>query len=138
MAKEFYVPVCPKCKSPDIRRDQTNKLSGVMGLPSFYICNKCGQSGYSFPEVSSERLKEFEKEAKPTKKVSKEIPKVDISYGKFQVKIMWKVSGVLSVFLGLFIIFNSINYSNILTGAFGAIFVLAGLFLLYLSFKSTK
>ncbi len=52
MSKNKFVIVCPKCKSPDIYRDTSNNLTGAMGLPSMYVCNKCEFSGYSFPEIA--------------------------------------------------------------------------------------
>ena len=87
-----YLRICPKCKSANIRMDKST-MQQLGALPTMYICNACGHSGYSFPEVTADRLEKFSKEIKsaPEKKNGKS-ELVDTAYGKFEVRFIWKFS----------------------------------------------
>jgi len=53
------VPICPKCKSPDVYLDDATQLA--FGLPQMHTCNKCGNRGTFFPEIP---ISELEKQKK--------------------------------------------------------------------------
>ncbi len=133
MEKE-YVMVCPKCKSPDIYVDKSNKLQPALGVPTMYGCNNCGHSGYTFPEVEISELEEFEEEIRAkglayTKK--DKTPLVDVQYGNFVVRVIWKVTSPILVVLGI-ILFSR----NIFLGGFVTFF---GLVLFYITyFRKSK
>lgn len=134
MDKEKFIQVCPKCKSGNISRDKTLLFEGAVGLPSLFICNNCGHSGYAFPEVAVSKLKKFnnaveEKNLKTDKKDNSKL--VDTSYGEFQVRFFWKITGPLFLLLGFFILFQDI---------IGGLLILApALFMVYIAyFKKRK
>ena len=126
-----YIMVCPKCKSPDVYRDTSSKLTGAMGLPSVYVCNTCMHSGPVFPEVEKSELKSFEEMAekmgiKDKSKDSSEI--VDTSYGKGIVKGYWKIIGPLAILFGLIFL---ISKGRI----YGIILLVLGGSITYLSYR---
>ena len=105
--KEKYVRVCPKCKSINIKQDKST-LQQTGALPTMYICNKCGHSGYTFPEVKLSELKKFEVEVdaehlRDNKKDKTEL--IDTSYGKFEVRLWWKIVSPIMILLGVFLLF---------------------------------
>jgi hypothetical protein len=95
--------VCPKCKSPDISTDKSNPLIGQMGLPTKYVCNNCEYAGYSFPEVDITEIEKFEEDAAKTEtKETGEKPElVDTNYGKYEVRLIWKISSVALIIISL-------------------------------------
>jgi len=104
--KQEYVMVCPQCKSPDIRQDKST-MQSLGYLPQMYICNRCGHLGYAFPEVEISQLGEFEAEvsasgASDAKKDQTLL--VDVSYGKFFVRGVWKISAPILIILGIYAI----------------------------------
>lgn len=124
--------VCPKCKSPDVYRDTSSKLTGAMGLPSVYVCNTCSHSGAVFPEVEASELKGFEEKVekkglKDTTDDNSEL--IDTSFGKGIVKGYWKVLGPFMLLFGL-IFLTSIERS------YGIILLVIGGIMTYLSFKN--
>ena len=126
-----YVMVCPKCKSPDIYRDTSNKLTGAMGLPSMYVCNVCGHSGPVFPEVDINELDNFEKEVdkkglRDTTKDNSEL--IDTSYGKGIVRGYWKVIGPLAIIFGLVFLLTPFNI-------YGGFLLLIGGLMTFFSFR---
>ena len=130
-AKENFVSVCPECNSTNISMDHSNALVGAMGLPADFICKDCGFTSKVFPEME-------ESEAK--KLVLKKIPldtkteKVDVSYGRFEVNIIWKIGGPIFILIGLFMIFtydNSRGQSLIIPIGLLAV----GIILVYFGFK---
>lgn len=56
------VRVCPKCKFASVSEEKSRFFQKMEITPSVYVCNKCGHTGYSFPEVESSQLKSFEKD----------------------------------------------------------------------------
>jgi len=127
--EERYVMICPKCKSPNIDMDRTNPVQPSLGLPPMYICNKCGHSGYTFPEVSITEIEEFEKEAKHeglTDSSPDKTPKTDTRYGNFEVRAVWKISGPIVLLLGIFLLF--------IQPVFGTILTLIGLLMIYITY----
>jgi len=52
--KDIYINICPKCKSPHVRRESSINLPGV--TPDVFVCNKCGHSGYTFPQMNLAEL----------------------------------------------------------------------------------
>ena len=136
MTSEKYIMICPKCKSIDINMDKSNPLQGAMGLPAMYICNKCGHSGYTFPEIKFSEIEELKEEKeiskKPDSKIEKDdTPLVDTSYGDFQVRIFWKISAPIILFAGIFLLFKEPISGTILT--------VTGLFMFYTTyFKKRK
>ncbi len=131
-----FVKVCPKCKSPDIRMDTSNQIQGALGLPSLYICNKCEHSSYSFPEVELSELKDFENEASKEKIIDTKkdnTPIVDTSYGKFEVRVIWKITSFFTIFLGIYFIFKLNSPYD------GLVLMLCGLIMFYITyFKKRK
>lgn len=134
MAKEKYVQVCPKCKSVDIMRDKTLSFEGAVGMPSMYICNKCGHSGYAFPEVAISELNNFKESVEEKKliNIEKDNSKlVDTNYGEFQIRFIWKILGPLFLILSIVIIFRSV--------VAGLFFLPLPLYLIYIAyFKKRK
>lgn len=101
--KDRYTTVCPKCKSPDIRQDKST-LQQLGALPTMYICNKCGYSSYSFPEVNVSELDGFEEEVdKENLRDSRKKKSIllDPSYGNFQVRFVWKIGAPITIIIGL-------------------------------------
>ena len=127
-----FIMVCPKCKSPDVAIDKTNPLQPSFGLPPKYICNKCGYSGYNFPEIKLSNLEGFEKEMYKKhlikRKTNKEL--VDVSYGNFEVRAIWKITGPLLFLVGLFVFSISLLV--------GAIIILLSLFMIYTTYYKKK
>ncbi len=103
-----YVLICPECKSPDVRIDKSNPLQSVMGLPSYYSCNRCGHSSNVFPEIRISELDSFEKDVDKNhlRKFQKDNTKlVDTSYGNFEVHFVWKFLGPALLIAGLTMLF---------------------------------
>ena len=126
--KEDYIKICPKCKSIDVSQDKST-MQQLGELPTRYICNNCGHSGFVFPEVLESQLEEFEKEIKQlglahTKK--DETPLLDDSYGKFQVRFMWKILSPIFLIVGIIFLLN-----QPLTGV---IILLVGLIMGYITY----
>jgi predicted nucleic-acid-binding Zn-ribbon protein len=97
---ENYIMICPKCKSTDVMPDRSNPVQPALGLPEMYECNKCGHTGYTFPEVLSTEIDKLDvSDTSPDK-----TPKVDVSYGNFVVRVLWKVGGPIAILAGVFLI----------------------------------
>lgn len=133
MPKEKYIQVCPKCKSTDISRDTSNILEGVAGLPSKYICHNCNHTGLVFPEVAMSEIEGFMEKAekkglKKTKK--KEVAETDINYGKFVVRVIWKIVGPFLLLMGTIFLF----YKSYI----GLIPLLPGLIITYIAYFNKK
>jgi hypothetical protein len=128
-SSENYVMVCPKCKSPDVDRDNSNPLTGAAGLPSMFLCHKCSHTGYNFPEVLLSELDNFENEASKEGIIDVSpdtTPKVDLTYGNFQVRFIWKITGPICVLLGIMAFDKS--------AFLGISFALLGAWMIYISF----
>jgi len=132
--EEKYVMICPKCKSPDVYRDESNPLQPALGLPARYICNNCKHSGYNFPEVKLSELEKFEEEVteehlSETKKDNSSI--IDTSYGNFEVRAVWKISAPIILLVGIFLLFKK--------PIIGMAITLLGIFMFYITyFKRRK
>ena len=101
--------VCPQCKSPDIHRDVDTKIQGALGLPSMYVCNKCGNSSHMFPEVEISEFKKFEHEVdkKHERDIKKdETPLLDTSLANITARFFLKFTGPLLLIIGLGISFR--------------------------------
>jgi|TARA_B100001971_G_C18049504_1_gene462048 predicted RNA-binding Zn-ribbon protein involved in translation (DUF1610 family) len=133
--KEQYVKVCPKCKFINVTRDKSSILQKTGALPLMYICNHCGHTGYQFPEIRLSELKNFQKDVdkghlRYTKKDKTEM--IDTAYGKFVVRIFWKVTSITTILGGILVL--SLNYV-----AYGIGLILLGLFMFYITyFKKRK
>lgn len=130
---EKYVRICPKCKSPDIYLDKST-LQQLGELPTMYICNKCGHSGYTFPEVALSDFEDFEKEVdednmRDTQK--DKTPLLDDAYGKFEVRFVWKFLAPIILILGVIYVF--------VQPIAGIVLLALGLFIGYITyFKKRK
>ncbi len=123
------VRVCPNCKSIDVSQDKSTLQQTGM-LPTLYICNACGHSGYTFPVVNSYELKDFEKEVDKRnlrKKADDDSEQLDPSYGRFEVHIVWKITGPLLSLIGLLMLLQKI-------WAYGTISLALGLFMTYITY----
>jgi predicted nucleic-acid-binding Zn-ribbon protein len=89
--KKQYKQFCPKCRSTQVTRDKYF-LYDASGQPAHYVCQNCGYSGTFFPETS---------QTMPVKKVKKVPSKVDFSYGRFEVGVIWKITGPLTVLFAI-------------------------------------
>ena len=127
--KEELVMICPKCKSPDIDIDKTNPLQPSMGLPAMYVCNRCGHSGYTFPQIPVSKLEKFEKAAKKaglTRPSKDKTPKVDVQYGNYMVKVWWKFVSPIIILTGILLL-----PAQPLSGA---ILAIGGMVMFYITF----
>lgn len=59
-----YKKICPKCASTNIKVDFSNPVVWDMGTPSKYICKSCSHMAYFFPEVSANKIKDYQSEFK--------------------------------------------------------------------------
>jgi hypothetical protein len=127
--KDEYVKVCPRCKSPDVSLDKSNPVQFAAGLPAFYVCNRCGHTANTFPEVRLDEIEEFKKQAaekKAVKSREKSTPMVDKRYGEFMVEIVWKLTGPLGIAAGiLFILMKDYLAAAVITSSSLAISYLA-------------
>jgi hypothetical protein len=132
--KERYTRVCPKCKSFEVYMDASNPLQGSLGLPPLYICDKCKYSGVSFPEVQISELDDFKEKVKKkhlskTKKDKSSL--VDVSYGDFIVRFLWKISSPVTIIGGIIFLFLEV--------IIGIFLILLGIFMFYITyFKKRK
>ena len=132
MKREEYIKICPNCKSIDINLDKST-LQQTGALPSMYICNKCGHSGFIFPEIKVDELKKFEKEVdkKKLRRLKKDNSKmIDNSYGIFEVRFMWKITAPIFLILGLRVIY--------LDPISGIILTLLGVIMVYITYFEKK
>ncbi|MFH0874502.1 MAG: hypothetical protein V1859_01065 [archaeon] len=109
LKKEKFIMICPKCKSPDVDMDKTNPVQPAIGLPSMYLCHKCGHTGYAFPEIPVSDLEAFTEDAKKEGIIDEtpdKTPKVDVNYGIFEVKVIWKITGPLLLVVGVILLFK--------------------------------
>ena len=138
--EEQFIMICPICKSPDVNMDKSNPVQPAMGLPPMYICNKCGHVGNYFPEIPVREIEEFEAEVKkgetevkkgePNNSLFNKESKVDIRYGIFEVRVLWKIFAPIILFLGIFLLFKE--------PISGSILILIGLGMYYVTFFSKR
>ncbi len=111
--KGQYIIVCPKCKSSDIKQDDS-VLQQIGALPSMHLCNKCGYAGYVFPEVLVSKLDTFKEEVERNKKRFSGKGMIDPSYGDFQVRFVWKITAPLTIFIGILLLNRELYVALIL------------------------
>jgi len=131
--KYEYVMVCPQCKSTDIRQDKST-IQSLGYVPQMYICNRCGHSGYAFPEIEISQLKKFEEDIHTSglSDTSKDqTPLMDISYGKFIVRGAWKIFAPIVIIIGISLMLLDEGPSFI----YGAISLLIGLFMALFAYR---
>ena len=136
MNKDKYVKICPKCKSPDVDVDKSDYLQPAIGLPATYVCNKCGNRGYVFPEIKLSDLEEFHEELEkenisPKKKMTKEEPLVNTHYENFLVGFYWKIISPIILLAGIIMLIKRAILP-------GAIIILMSLFVIYFSYFKRK
>ena len=129
-----YIRFCPKCKSIDINQDKST-MQSLGYLPTKYICNNCGYSSFNFPEMNMNRLHKLHIKTTQEKNQSELL---DTSYGKFYVKVMWKIVGPASLVFGLIYIYFTIktySYESIEL-LIGMIIVILGVIMCYITFTN--
>ena len=110
-------------------------------LPTKYICSNCGYLSFNFPEIDVDELDKLHPQKKQGKKESKNQSElIDTSYGKFYVKVVWKILG--SIFLMFWLIYlysilNSDSYKN-LDLLISIIFIILGIVMCYFTFTKNK
>ncbi len=113
--KKEYVKFCPKCNSIDIYQDKST-MQSLGFLPTKYICNNCGYTSFNFPEIDIDELDKIHPQKKQeTEKSKNQSELIDTSYGRFYVKVMWKIVGPSFLLFGLiylYFILNSYSYKN--------------------------
>lgn len=97
-----YVQICPKCKSADTSFDTQSNTLQAIGMPGMQRCNACGYLAQVFPEVAVAKLKDVRSKMPKDGAGNEKQPLVDISYGKFIVKAMWKIEAPLVIILSLY------------------------------------
>ena len=103
--KKKYVRFCPKCSSIEINQDKST-MQSLGYLPTKYICSNCGYSSFNFPEMNLNKLDKLHIKTHQERNQSELL---DTSYGKFYVRIMWKIAGPVSLIFGLIFIYLTIN-----------------------------
>ena len=89
--KKKYTKFCPKCNSIDIRQDKST-MQSLGYLPTKHICNDCGYSSFNFPEIDINKINKLHyKKFQETKESKNQSELIDTSYGKFYVKVVWKI-----------------------------------------------
>jgi len=71
--KSVYVKICPKCKNLNIRVSHQGSLSGLtaLGLPTVYVCRKCGFTSNVFPEIDILELDKTRSKTKSKETIKK-------------------------------------------------------------------
>lgn len=107
----MMVRVCPKCKFANVSEDKSGFLQKMEIAPSMYVCNKCGHTGYIFPEVDSSKLKSFEKQVDKRHlrfKDDDKIEPINVAYGRSNHwKMISQVFFVLGVISAIFVFLDS-------------------------------
>lgn len=114
------ITICPECQSEDIEIDYSNPLQYLSGSIPNYKCNNCNYRGVLILTA----------EKKVNKKKSKNL-QIPNDYGKFTIKIIWKIASII------LIITSIVNFNNKAEFIFFGIF---GFILFYFAFikKSSK
>lgn len=101
-SKDLYVPFCPKCKYFDVRVDKSNALQETRIGPCVYTCNRCGHTGFNFPETKASAIKGFEKKASMNGMRKKDDDNCEQpDFGNFEVRAAWKTLGPVLAVIGL-------------------------------------
>jgi hypothetical protein len=129
-----YSKVCPECGSIDIEQEKDNPLSAE-GLPERWICQKCGHSSQIFPEVAIDKIPKFQEIARRNM-LKDQSEKVDLSYGRFEVNIMWKLTGPLIFIAGIIMLFIHIPADKGLIFPFLIMFI--GAFMIYITYNKKR
>jgi hypothetical protein len=104
------IKFCPRCKSLNISIDSTNPLVGSDGVPPSYICNDCEYMNKIIPEIGEKDIEKFVKKKPKFKEIKHN--KVDISFGIFEVRVIWKIIGPLIIFL--YFLNSILEYINLI------------------------
>ena len=104
-APSGYTMICTECGSVDISKNRENPLSPY--LPPLYTCNKCSHTSHIFPEVKLSEVQSFRKRIFRDVVIEDDSEKVDMSYGRFEVHIMWKITGPVIFFIGMILLLMS-------------------------------
>lgn len=99
--KPKYVKICPNCKSIDVGSERsTMQQTGI--LPTRYICNNCGFASFAFPEIDLNDYEKIPKKENTAMGLEKgDLEKIDTSYGKFIVRVVWKYVSIILILFGL-------------------------------------
>jgi len=130
MEKRF-VKFCPRCKSTNVSQVKDNPLMGAYGLPSAYECTNCSYRANVFPEVKESNIGNVKDGSKFSEGMKSE-SSVDIAYGKFTSKVLWKMFGPLSSILGVVLLFSPVNK------IIGSLFLIAGVIMSVIAYKKVK
>ena len=134
--RKNYIKFCPKCNSIDIYQDKST-MQSLGYLPTKYICNNCGYSSFNFPEIDVNELDKLHPQKKPETKESKNQSElIDTSYGKFYVRVMWKIMGPVFVIIGLIYLYLNlylIRGRNV-EMSIALVIIILGLTMSYISF----
>ena len=133
--RKNYIKFCPKCNSIDIHQDKST-MQSLGFLPTKYICNNCSYTSFNFPEIDINELDKLHLQKKQETKESKNQSElIDTSYGKFYVKVMWKIIGpVFLIFWLIYIYFVLHSEYESITLLAVIIFIILGIFMCYFAF----
>jgi hypothetical protein len=129
-----YAKVCPECGSLDVEQEKDNPLVAE-GLPERWVCQRCGHSAYIFPEVALNKIPEFQN-IMERNMIKDDSEKVDVSYGRFETQIIWKLTGPLLFIVGLVMLFLpetekiGIFYPYLIMGI--------GIFMVYIAYNAHR
>ncbi|MBI2559417.1 hypothetical protein HYW20_08900 [Candidatus Woesearchaeota archaeon] len=138
--RKKYIKFCPKCNSIDIYQDKST-MQSLGYLPTKYICNNCGYSSFNFPEIDINELDKLHLQNKQGVKESKNQSElIDTSYGKFYVKVMWKIVGPIFLVFGLIYIYITISSHSYegLDLLIGMIIAILGTIMCYITFTQKQ
>ena len=131
-----YIKFCPKCNSIDIHQDKST-MQSLGYLPTKYICSNCGYSSFNFPEIEVNELDKLHLQKKQETKESKNKSElIDTSYGKFYVRVMWRIIGPVFAIVGLIYLYlnlHSIEGRNVEISV-DLVMIILGLTMIYISF----
>jgi|GEM_PF-6532896 len=135
-----YIKFCPKCNSIDVNQEKST-MQSLGYLPTKYICNNCGYSAFNMPEIEPDKVNSLTIKNTNAVYLSEiESEKIDSSYGRFYVRVMWKMFGPASLIFGLIYVYfavNSYSYGSLDLLA-GIILVITGAGMCYIAFMNRK
>ena len=129
-AKKIYLKFCPKCSSGDINQDKST-MQSLGYLPTKYICSNCGYSSFNFPEIEDVKVKKLKPEAH---RKEKESELIDTSYGKFYVRVMWKIAGPSFSLLGIVLLYFGLRIMDYFQISLSLGLIVFGLGMSYITF----
>ncbi|MFQ5647634.1 MAG: hypothetical protein ACE5FW_00170 [Candidatus Aenigmatarchaeota archaeon] len=97
--KDYYVTVCPKCGSDNIK-SETNPAYAITGLlTQFKQCGNCGHHGQVFPESPKSEVLKKPKSAKKVEE--KDLVQVSFGRGYFKYLVYIAVPLLILSLIGL-------------------------------------